>query len=160
MVNDGNAPPNQPAIRLTRDGRFSRNADGHLVTLAGGHRVLDVGDRPIRVSDDAAVVIDNTGRVRQDGEEIAQIQVTSVADKDRLIKQGQNLFRFDGQQDLRTPAKLNTVKSGFVESSGVDPMITLMKLIATTKSITANGNMIRYHDLVMDRAVNVLGRVA
>ncbi len=160
VVNDGNAPPDQSAIRLSRDGRFSRNDEGFLVTLAGGHRVLAIGDRPIRLTDAADVTIDNAGRVLQDGQEVAQLQVTSVTDTDHLVKQGQNLFRFEGQQDQRIPAKLSTMKSGFVESSGVDPMITLTKLIAATKAVTANGNLIRYHDLLMDRAVNVLGRVA
>ncbi len=152
---DGRLP-----IRLTRDGRFTRNDQGELVTQTGGHRVLDTNDRPIRLQDDATVQIDSAGRVLQDGDAVAQLQVTAVRNKDQLIKQGQNLFRFQGDQDLRIPTGLSTVRPGFLESSGVDPIQALMKMIAATKSVTANGNLIRYHDLLMDRAVNVLGRVA
>lgn len=154
------AQTGQSATRLTRDGRFSRNDEGYLVTVTGGHSVLDTNDRPIRVDDDAPVTIDKSGRVLQQGEEIAQLQVTSVTDTNRLVKEGQNLFRFDGPEDLRKPADLATVRPGFVEASGVDPIKALMQLISATKAVTANGNMIRYHDLLMDRAVNVLGRVA
>ena len=155
-----NAQTGQSAVRLTRDGRFSRNDQGYLVTIAGGHRVLNTNDQPIRIDGDAPVTIDKSGRVLQQGGAIAQLQVTSVTDTDRLVKEGQNLFRFEGQEDLRRPADLATVRPGFVEASGVDPIKALMQLIAATKSVTANGNLIRYHDLLMDRAVNVLGRVA
>jgi len=159
-VRDANAPSGENSIRLSRDGRFSRNADGYLVMLAGGHRVLDTNDRPIQISGDSPINIESTGFIRQNGEDLAQIQVTGVTNKDQLVKHGQNLFRFDGQEDLRTPTALTSVKPGFIESSGVDPIKALMKLIATTKAVTANGNMIRYFDTIMDRAVNVLGRVS
>ncbi len=149
-----------PNIRLTRDGRFSRNEDGNLVTLAGGHRVLDVNDQPIVLQDGDNVTIDTAGRIFQADEQIAQIQVTGVSDTSRLVKHGQSLFRFDGKEDLRVPAKITSVRPGYLEASGTDPIKTLMKLISATKSVTGNGNMIRYHDLMMDRAVNVLGRVS
>jgi hypothetical protein len=35
-----------------------------------------------------------------------------------------------------------------------------MDLVDATKAATGNGNLIRYHDSLIDRAVNVLGRVA
>lgn len=160
VVRDGNTTDGQRATRLTRDGRLSRNDEGYIVMMAGGHRILDTNDRPILVSDNAPVTIDHAGRIHQSGEEVAQIQITSVSDKQRLLKHGQNMLRFNGEQDFRIPPQLGTVKSGFIESSGVDPIKSLMSLIASTKAVTANGNMIRYHDTLMDRAVNVLGRVA
>ena len=155
-----NAQTGQSDVRLTRDGRFSRNDEGYLVTVTGGHSVLDTNDRPIQVDDGAPVTIDKSGRVMQNDDAVAQLQVTSVTDTNRLVKEGQNLFRFDGQEDLRKPADVATVRPGFVEASGVDPIKALMQLISATKAVTSNGNMIRYHDLLMDRAVNVLGRVA
>ena len=150
----------QPDLRLTRDGRFSRNAQGYLVTLAGGHRVLDINDQPIRITGEAPVKVDPTGRLYQQGEQFAKIQITAVTDKNQLAKHGENLFRFKDDRDIRTPDRQPTVKVGFIESSGVDPITTLMKLINSTKNVSANGNLIRYHDLLMDKAVNVLGRVA
>ena len=159
-VNSIEPGSDQPELRLTRDGRFSRDPQGYLVTMAGGHRVLDVKNQPIRITDGAPVKIDPLGRVYQEGEERAKIQITSVTDKDRLQKQGESLLKFENDQDIRTPAGMPTVKVGFLESSGVDPIAALMKLIGATKSVTANGNLIHYHDLMMDKAVNVLGRVA
>ncbi len=148
-------------VSLTRDGRFSLNDQGYLVTVGGGHRVLGPDDQPIRVSGDGPVRIDASGNLIQDGQPVARLQITAVADTDHLIKLGQNLLGFKGGRDGRVPAGASAiVHPGAIESSGVDPIKALMQVIEATKAVTANGNMIRYHDLVMDRAVNVLGRVA
>ncbi|MEE9211746.1 MAG: flagellar hook-basal body protein [Phycisphaeraceae bacterium] len=154
VLTDGS---NTPA--LTRDGRLTRNHEGLLVTVAGGHPLLDANDNLIQLSPDAPVEIDNSGRIHQQGAVIAQLQITGVSDLARLVKAGENLFKFDGPQDLRRPADRALVKVGFVEGSGVDPIKALLQLVAATKAITGNGNLIRYHDQLMDRAVNVLGRV-
>lgn len=150
----------QESIRLTRDGRLSRDPEGYLVTAAGNHRLLDANDRPIQLGLTGPVVIDPAGRVLQNGEAVAEIQVTGVSDLASLRKQGSNLFAWDGEGDQRTAPSDPTIRPGFVESSGVDPIRALMDMISATKEGTANGNLIRYQDQLMDRAVNTLGRVA
>ena len=148
-------------VRLTRDGGFALNASGNLVTQAG-FQVLDANDQPIVVPRDSKVVIDGAGRiVRQDNNQpvVARLQVDRVRDTDALIKQGQNLFWFKGR-DTRQILHNPSVQTGYVEASGVDPIKTLMKLIAATKSAMGSTQMIRYFDLLMDRSVNTLGKVA
>jgi len=151
---------NQLAVRLTRDGRLMRNHDGDLVTASGGHRLLDANDQPIRLPDAAPFSVRPDGMVMQNDEEIAQLQITGVSNLNRLVKQGSNLFAFNGPADGRVPVGNVTLRPEHLEASGVDPIKALMELVEATKSISSNGNMIRYHDLLMDRAVNVLGRVA
>jgi flagellar basal body rod protein FlgG len=144
---------------LTRDGSFKVGAAGQLVTAAGEHVVLGDDDAPIAVSPEAAVSIDGAGRVIQDGEVVGRLQVARVADSGNLVKHGQNLLAVTGKQDPREPVADATVRPGFREGSGVDPIKALMQLIQATKAATASGNMIRYADAMMDRAVNTLGRV-
>ncbi len=150
----------QQSIRLTRDGRLSRDPDGYLVTAAGNHRLLDTHDRPIQLGLTGPMKIDPAGRVIQDGETIAQIQVTGVNDLTSLRKQGSSLFAWTEKSDPRIAPSDPTIKPGYVESSGVDPIRALMDMISATKEGTANGNLIRYQDQLMDRAVNTFGRVA
>ncbi len=151
---------NKLGVRLTRDGRLSRNAEGELVLAATGHRVLGQGDQPIILAADAPFTIRTDGVILQNGEEVGQLQITGVDDLKRLVKEGGNLFAFDRPGDYRRPVPGATVRPEHLEASGVDPVKALMDLVAATKAITANGNLIRYHDTLMDRAVNVLGRVA
>lgn len=145
-------------VHLTRDGRLSRDAQGYLVTPSG-HRLLDDGDRPIRLNGTAAVTIDSTGRLLQNGEPVAQLQLSTVDRPGELRKLGNNLYAID-PGNPRKSASNATVEQGFTESSGADAIRTLMEMINATKAVTSNANLIRYHDTLMDRAVNVLGRVA
>jgi flagellar basal body rod protein FlgG len=148
------------SIALTRDGRFSLNAKSQLVTSAGGRPVLDARDQPITVSGDAPVSIEPDGRVVQAGETIAKLQVTAVSDARRLSKQGQNLLTYTGADPRKPLAGTVDLKSGHTESSAVDPITTLNSLINATRAVSDAASMIHYHDTVMDKAVNTLGRVA
>ncbi len=150
----------QAAVRLTRDGRFTRNDDGYLVTGTNGDRVLDENDKPIVLPEGGTVHVDSTGRMMIDGEEVAVLGVSTVNNVDDLVKQGGNLFAWEGGADPRKPAENSGIRQGYVETSSVDPIKALMQLISATKAVTGNGNLIRYHDALMDRAVNTFGRVA
>jgi flagellar basal-body rod protein FlgF len=146
-------------IQLTRDGRFTVSTEGTLVSVAGGHKILDRDGRPIQLDGDDKVTLGTSGEVIQNGEVVARLQVAEVADVERLVKVGGNRLRIDGPPSLRRVIEQPRVRPGFLESSGVDPIKALMQVISATKAATSNGNLIRYHDLMMDRAVNVLGRV-
>jgi flagellar basal-body rod protein FlgG len=52
------------------------------------------------------------------------------------------------------------VVQGFVEQSNVDPVREMVSMIETTRAITNNANLMRYHDTLMERAATVLGRVS
>jgi flagellar basal body rod protein FlgG len=147
-------------IKLTRDGRLGRDAEGYLITAASGRRILDTADRPIQVGSTYPIDINSTGEVRQNNEVVAQIQVAGVDDLAHLHKEGDNLFGWDGRGDARAKASDATIRPGFVETSGVDPIHALMQMVNATKDATMGGNLIRYQDEMMDRAVNSLGRVA
>ena len=148
----------QRLVHLTRDGRFTTDSDGFLAMVNGGHQVLDANDEPIQPGA-GSLEIDAAGRLVRNGEVLGQIQVATVSDMDVLRKRGGNLFRVEGPDRLRRTVENPAVMPGFVERSGTDPIKELMKLIAATKAVTGNGNLIRYHDSMLDRAVNVLGRV-
>lgn len=152
-----NPETSQRETRFTRDGRFTRDAQGQLVTVAGGFPVLNDSGRPITLPDGDAE-IGSDGGVRVNGLTIGQLGVVTVPDRDQLIKQGQNLFHYTGKGDAK-PVDNPQLRPGHTEQSGVDPIDTLMDLINATKAVTSNGNLIRYHDQMLDRAVNVLGRV-
>lgn len=155
-----NPATGQEEIRLTRDGRFMRNAEGFLVTATGGFKVLDEANQPIQLDDDQPAVIDPDARVQQNNAEVARIQVVAMQNRERLIKDGHNLFKQTGSGDGRVAPVNGRVRPGFVEASAVDPIRELLGLMETTSAIQYNSNLIKYHDTLMERAVNSLGRVA
>jgi flagellar basal body rod protein FlgG len=146
--------------RLSRDGRFTVNADGQLTTHAG-HRVLGDDGQPISVPAGVRPAIDAAGRlIDPAGKSLATLRVLRVPEPgDALIPQAGGMFAFKAR-DTSTPVELVDLKPGALERSGTQAVPTLMKLIAASKAAMGNANMIRYHDTLLDRAVNTLGRVA
>lgn len=148
----------QAQVRLTRDGRFTVNSDRELITQSG-KRVLDIADQPIVVDGPGQASIDDTGQVILNNEPTGQIlQIARVDELEVLTKQGQGLFTFVGP-DPRQAIESPSIKPGYVEASGVDPIMTMMQVVAATKAATGNANMIKYHDRTLEQAVNTLGRV-
>ncbi|MEM6553694.1 MAG: flagellar hook-basal body complex protein [Planctomycetota bacterium] len=146
--------------QLTRNGRFLPNSVGQLVTTAG-HLVLDPNDQPITIDPNLSNArIDATGRIIQDQQAIAQVQVTRVPDAATSLRPaGDNTFAFRGA-DNRQPLTAFGLLPKHVETSGASPISTLNQMIAATKAANGNASMIRYQDTMMDRAINTLGRVA
>lgn len=146
-------------IGLTRDGRFSRNAQGELVTQAG-HRVLGPGDQPIRLPEGPAT-LDGRGQLMLDGQVLGQLQITHVAGGAGLEKRGQNLLGFKvGAGDRRQAVTTPVLKAGFVEASGTNPIAAMVAMTSAAKAATSNARLIEYHDRLMDQAVNTLGRIS
>lgn len=151
-------PGGKPQVALTRDGRFTRNNAGQLVTIAGHHLVLDAENQPITLPTSSPVQISSDGSLVQDGEVVARVQVTGVQNRDRLTKRGENLLGFDGADQRKPLEGAAELKSGFVEGSGVDPIRALTNLVTATKGVSEAGRLIQFHDTLMDKAVNTLGR--
>ncbi|WP_428388801.1 flagellar hook-basal body protein [Mucisphaera sp.] len=158
VVENIDAETGEAGFLLTRDGNFTINSRGELVNSAG-RRVLDANDRPIFLTESPDIQITDSGLVIQDQEEIADIQVTRVEDRSAITMHGGNLMRLS-DPELRTGVADPLIKSGYLESSGVNMFKALMSVTRATGSANSNSRMIRYHDLLMDRAVNTFGRIA
>ncbi len=153
--------PTDPAShRLTRQGSFNLDEEGRLVTSNDGTPVLDAAGNAIFAGEATSLEISAKGELWGDGAAIARLRIVAVDDLDALVKEGASRFRVEGEFDrvarvIESPA----VTPRFVESSGTNAIDSMMQMISATKAVTASGNLIRYHDQLMDRAVNTLGRV-
>lgn len=146
-------------MRLTRDGRFALDSRGRLVMRTQGLPVLDRSNRPIFLAPGQSPTISTDGVIRQGGTEVARIQVVAVPDPTRLERLGESLFAASSEQlESGSPAR-GTIHQGSVEGSAVNEISALMKISGASGAVQANIGMIRYHDQMMDRAINVLGRV-
>jgi flagellar basal-body rod protein FlgF len=148
------------ALRLTRDGQFTRNGRGELVATASGLPVLDTAGRPVVIGDRGVVQIDRDGTVTRDGAPVARLGIARFADPQRLTREGANLFAAPGQQpEILKPGETEVLQ-GHTEGSGVDEIKTMMDLTSAAQAISSNLGMVQYHDRLMDRAINTLGRVS
>lgn len=144
--------------RLTRDGRFTRDAQGLLVSAAGGQQVLGEDGRPIQVPS-GTVTIDGNGTVRVNGQTTARLKFVDVADRGGLTKAGDGMFAVEDAA-LRAAVPANgRIKQFAIEESSVDEVAAIMRMTSASRDVEANTSMIREHDRLLDRAINTLGRV-
>lgn len=145
----------------TRDGSFVINGEGYLSTLRG-ELVLGVGG-PI-VIDGEDVLIDGSGVVRVDGNEVGTIDVVSIGNKEFLRKIGNNLYRMAlDEQGEEIPAEEEPfegeVLQGYLEGSNVNAISEMVEMITLLRDFEASQRVIRAQDEMLEKASNEIGRV-
>ncbi|MFN7020496.1 MAG: flagellar hook-basal body protein [Phycisphaerales bacterium] len=150
----------QDHIRLTRDGRLTLNADGTLVTIAGGRPVLDENGRAIRLDRSTRIEIDGDGTIRQAGGAVAKLRLVDVPNRQALRKAGEGLYMLTSNIAAGfTPARGEIVQ-GHIEKSAVDVIDAMMKVQSAAGAVTASGRMLSIHDELTGRLINTLGRAS
>lgn len=157
VLEPASTEPDAPVL-LTRDGRLTRDARGRLVSVVSGRPVLDASNRPVTLRSAAPVAIDADGSVRQNNTVIAKLQLADVPDPQALERQGEGVFAAPPGTSLDQAAA--RVRQGYLEDSGVNEIEALMRVQAAARAVGSNAGLIAYHDRLMDRAINTLGRVA
>ena len=146
----------ETSVKYTRDGSFTLNVKGELVTKDGDF-VLDSAGRHIVLDPLQTANIDQMGNIQQGGRTGAQIQVTDFADYNYLEHYGETYFRtIDGAQTKAADAK---VFSGYLEQSNVTVVNEMVELISVSRNYETNQKMIQSIDSTLDIAANQLGKI-
>lgn len=146
--------PNGP--RYTRNGHFSRRADGTLVT-ADDNPVLGQGG-PIQIPANVAVQFGEDGTVRSGAQVLGRLQVVDIGDPRSLERTGQASFKMpDGE--LPTPTPNARVRGGMLEQSNVSVVDRVAQMVSVTRSYDSltRGVSTLMND-VAGRAIQELGR--
>ena len=102
----------ETSIKYTRDGNFTMNAQGYLVTQDGDY-ILDENRRRIRLNPNEKAIGTNTnGDIYQDGALVATIGVVDFEDYNNLEHFGENLFQIvDGDEVKSAEAVYNRART-------------------------------------------------
>lgn len=146
-------------LRLTRDGRMTLDSGGRLVMATTGMPVLDAQNRPIEISGKGPITIGGDGMIRQNGAEVATLNVVKVSDPTKLHKEGSNLYIAPtGEMGGLAKASGEVVQKA-LEGSAVEEISALMDVQEAGRAASANLNMISYQDRMTERAISQLGSV-
>jgi len=138
----------------TRAGDFK--VEGGYLVNQDGHYVLDDTGREIAVASED-VYISADGTVYDAGSPVGRLGVVKVSPAGALRKVGGTLFApSPGAEEVESEAE---VLEGFLELSGVNPMVEMVNMIEALRAYEANMEMVRIQDRTLDRAVNEVGRV-
>jgi len=144
--------------RFTRDGRFTMNPEGKLVTQAGAPVQDDGGGEIIIDPLKGPVTIARDGTVSQGAERVGKIGVVRMADLASLRKDGDNLYR-NISNDTPQQATDAAVHQGMLESSNVQPITQITKLIEVSRAYESVSKMMDQTSELSRSAVERMGKV-
>ena len=146
------------SVKYTRDGSFTLNSDGYLVTKDGDY-VLDTKGNHIKLDPTKDASVDRQGNIYQGNDTVlAKVQVTDFTDYNYLEKYGENMYQtVDGATEAASNAQ---IYSGYLEQSNVDTVSEMVQLISVTRAYETNQKIIQTMDDTLDTAVNNLGRLS
>ena len=140
--------------RLTRAGSFSPDANGELVTPQGS-RLLDAGGAPVFAPPGAKIAVASDGTLSADGQPQGQIGVYMPSDPMALIRQGGVMFDSPGGVE---PAEGARMIQGFLESSNVDPILQVARMIEVQRAYEMGQSFLEAEDQRIRNAVKTLIR--
>ncbi|MBU4436567.1 MAG: flagellar basal-body rod protein FlgF [Alphaproteobacteria bacterium] len=144
--------------RYTRDGRFTTNPEGKLVTQLGAP-VLDEGGSEILIDPkQGPVTIGTDGIVSQGALSVGKIGVVRPDDLSSLSKDGDNLYRNTSNTTLQ-PAPDAVVHQGMLEASNVQSVVQITKLIEVQRAYESMAKMMDNTAELTRSAVERLGKV-
>jgi len=137
----------------TRDGAFSRDASGKLVTKSGDAVLSDAGSEIVIPIDAKVVKIASDGSVQADDAIVGKIGVSTFADEQTLLPLGGNLYSANGQ----APEPATTrVLQGAIEGSNVQPVLQMTQLLQASRNYEAITRAMRAEEDLRSRAIQKL----
>jgi flagellar basal-body rod protein FlgF len=145
--------------RLTRDGRFTLNAQSQLVDMSG-NPVLSSGGQAIRIDPTkTAPSIAHDGTISQDGVVAGKVGVFKVADRSQLGKSEGGLFDPTASGQTPTADPTTSVQQGMIENSNVDAIQQMTRMIAVSRAYEQVSNMMDQTSSTSDESIQRLGKV-
>jgi flagellar basal-body rod protein FlgF len=142
---------------LTRAGNFRLDVDGNLVTQ---------DNDPVLASDGSPIELDPTipwrvmpgGLIEQAGDAV-EIGIFRPSDLRSLAKIGQNYFTSPDKSLTPVDPEERSVRGGFEELSGVNPVEEMVELIAASRNYEANIRLMQQHDQATSQLISRMLRV-
>lgn len=142
-------------IRYTRNGNFTVDADGFLVTNQG-YYVLGGNGNPIQ-TDGYDFTVSEDGTIRLENGNQIPLGLAYAPDANQLAKEGQDLFRGETQN---VPADASfKIEQGSLEASNVDAMQSMTQMMESYRTFEANQRVLKAYDESLAKAVSEIGRI-
>jgi flagellar basal-body rod protein FlgF len=146
-------------VSYTRDGRFTMDTNGQVITH-DGKAVLDDANSPITIDPTlGSVLIGKDGNITQNGAQIAKIGVFSFNRPGALDKIGDNLLRpnqASGQAQIPTSFE---VSQGMLEGSNVVAVQELTKIMEISRAFESATKLQKQTEDLQSKAIERLGRI-
>ena len=141
---------------LTRAGAFTPNQQGELAT-SDGLRLLDAGGAPVFIPPDArAIALAADGTLSADGRPLTRIGLFQPADPAELSHR--DGVRFAASAGTEPVLEGSVLLQGFVESSNVDPIGQIARMIEVQRAYEQGQTFLDREDERIRAVLQALGR--
>jgi flagellar basal-body rod protein FlgG len=140
--------------RYTRQGDFSLNARGELVTQNGDPVLTTTGAKI--VAGHRKLVIRADGAIELDGEEAGRLATVLADGSDMLMKEGEGLFA--PAPGARFKDAGATLMQGHLERSNVNAVQEMVEMIEAMRAYESNQRAIMAQDETLNTLISQVGR--
>lgn len=146
----------EQGIRYTRNGSLQINDQGQLTTLQGDP-LISLGGTPILFSpEDSDITITGGGQIITNAGVRGTLQLVSFANEQDLTQAGSNLYIAPQEADPDPDVRL---VQGMLETSNVQPVREMSRMVEVQRAYEMQSNMIRTSDQMRQEAIRMLGRL-
>lgn len=139
--------------RYTRNGNLQMDAEGRLVT-SEKHPILDVTGNPIVIgNDETDIKIAQDGSIETSIGPRASLNIVTFENMAGMMKIGSSMYETD-QDPL--PAENVTVHQGMIETSNVQPILEITRMIEVSRAYQSAAKVISDAEDLQSRAVEEL----
>lgn len=145
----------------SRHGQLVLDVDGQLKTSTG-RPLLDAGGGPVTLPDDIGqeVIITTGGTITDsEGAVLGAIGVLTIEQEARMMSLGGGMYQLPSNAAAPQQAENPKVKQGFVESSNVQAVLEMTRLIDIQRAYENSVKLMNEGDNLTKTAVERLGRV-
>lgn len=141
----------------TRDGRMRISANGELETMSG-QPVLDIGGAPIQINAARGPVeIGRTGVISQNGSTVGTLGLYRIPADAKLTRYEGAAFVSDRAAEPVVDFGQNGVLQGFIESSNVNAVQEITRLISVSRAFEALSSSMDRSDRQLSEGIKALG---
>ena len=143
-------------VRYTRDGNFTQDVQGQMVTRQGFPLL---GDGGAIILPAGTVTIGREGKISVGTTEVASLATFDVSDERFLKKAGSSLYELSGGATA-TPSTDVRVLQGALEQSNVNPVQEMVTMISVMRSYEAAQRAILTSTEIAAKMANEVARIA
>lgn len=141
--------------RYTRNGHFSLNAQGQLVTDSG-HPLLGEGG-PITITpDDGDIHVARDGTITGKHGQLGKLRVVDFANPSTLTKEGASLY---ATSETAQPVTGSAIEQGMIETSNVQPVVEMSHMLEVMRNYQATASLTQSREALMRQAIDKLGSI-
>ncbi|MCP4022047.1 MAG: flagellar hook-basal body protein [Desulfobacteraceae bacterium] len=147
-------------IKYTRNGNFSLDANGILVDMNGNPVMGQAGAIAIEAGDiQQGVFINEGGQILVDNEIVDTFDIVTFADSQKLKKQGQNLYVYDGETMDEIAPETIKVKQRALENSNIKVVDEMVRMIDYNRMFDTFTKAVLSFDEIDSKAISEVGKL-